>query len=390
MLCCQLLLFCSPDAPKYHQGPVKRADGPRAAARESIDVAPHPPADGASIDLVVGGFLQAMASVRDDYRVARSYLTSDIADRWDPHAKVTIYDATNHKPASTVATAALQAPVVGQIDSRGHYHPTSSQTLNHDFGMAQESGQWRISRPPEGVLISQYTFQRSWSTIPIYFFDRGGGPPRARRHSSSQRRRRPRCRSSGDDSRGSRASRRGAANGLAGRGDGHGDDVGGCRRCGHRSVECFGGPTVAIPAASVSQPGDMDPEWFRSDIAHPVYCRWLSAFASGGGRRSKRVRRSLRRIHPLSRYPLTDRGRRHQGQMGRVAASGHNFRIMPGALGRGATTNNSVAEVASTQFTMPMISRAAQVRSGMRSQQIDVHCSPGRKVARISRCWPPA
>ena len=42
--------------------------------------------------------------------------------------------------------------------------------------------------------------------------------------------------------------------------------------------------------------------------------------------------------------------------MGRVAASGHNFRIMPGALGRGATTNNSVAEVASTQFTMPMIS----------------------------------
>lgn len=150
-----LLTGCS-EVPS--QGPVKRADGPRAAAQESIDVAPHPPADGASIDLVVGGFLQAMASARDDYRVARSYLTSDIADRWDPHAKVTIYDATNHKPTSTVATAALQAPVVGQIDSRGHYHPTSSQTLNHDFGMAQESGQWRISRPPEGVLISQYTF----------------------------------------------------------------------------------------------------------------------------------------------------------------------------------------------------------------------------------------
>ncbi|MFK5261316.1 hypothetical protein, partial [Lactiplantibacillus plantarum] len=36
-----------------------------------------------------------------------------------------------------------------------------------------------------------------------------------------------------------------------------------------------------------------------------------------------------------------------KGQMGRVAASGHNFQIMPGALGREATTNNSVAEVAS-------------------------------------------
>ena len=34
-----LLTGCS-EVPS--QGPVKRADGPRAAARESIDVAPHP------------------------------------------------------------------------------------------------------------------------------------------------------------------------------------------------------------------------------------------------------------------------------------------------------------------------------------------------------------
>lgn len=57
-----LLTGCS-EVPS--QGPVKRADDPRAAAREGIDVAPHPPADGASIDLVVGGFLQAMASARE-------------------------------------------------------------------------------------------------------------------------------------------------------------------------------------------------------------------------------------------------------------------------------------------------------------------------------------
>ncbi|EFT16622.1 hypothetical protein HMPREF9622_00164 [Cutibacterium modestum HL037PA3] len=31
----------------------------------------------------------------------------------------------------------------------------------------QESGQWRISGPPEGLLISQYTF--SWSSILIFF-----------------------------------------------------------------------------------------------------------------------------------------------------------------------------------------------------------------------------
>nr|WP_252316374.1 hypothetical protein [Cutibacterium acnes] len=37
-----LLTGCS-EVPS--QGPVKRADDPRAAAREGIDVAPHPPAE---------------------------------------------------------------------------------------------------------------------------------------------------------------------------------------------------------------------------------------------------------------------------------------------------------------------------------------------------------
>lgn len=151
-------------------GPVVRVNNPRAeAGRRGIDVDPQPPADGASIDLIVGGFLQAMASARDDYRVARAYLTRDVADKWDPHAGATVYDAASHKPRSTVNTASLEAPVIGVIDAEGRYRPVVSQSLQHDFGMAQEGGQWRISNPPEGLLISQYTYARAWVTLSLYF-----------------------------------------------------------------------------------------------------------------------------------------------------------------------------------------------------------------------------
>lgn len=348
-----LLTGCS-EVPS--QGPVKRADDPRAAAREGIDVAPHPPADGASIDLVVGGFLQAMASVRDDYRVARSYLTSDIADRWDPHAKVTIYDATNHKPASTVATAALQAPVVGQIDSRGHYHPTSSQTLNHDFGMAQESGQWRISRPPEGVLISQYTFQRSWSTIPIYFLTEAADrlvPDVIHLPSAAA-----------DPDAALRAMTAGVPKPL--------DAVlrtalpDGVTVTGTTSVDAVGVVTVPL-SASAAQLSPSQRRLLASQVTWTL--NGFAAisrirFTAGGSLLSLPEAAEDQSVSAdlyaeFIPFPAT-----HsptvvaviKGQMGRVAASGHNFRIMPGALGRGATTNNSVAEVASTQLTMPMIS----------------------------------
>lgn len=44
---------------------------------------------------------------------------------------------------------------------------------------------------------------------------------------------------------------------------------------------------------------------------------------------------------------------------GKMRRSGHHVQIMPGALGRRATTNNSVVKVASTQFVMPTTSLAS-------------------------------
>ncbi|MSS45358.1 hypothetical protein FYJ43_04740 [Cutibacterium sp. WCA-380-WT-3A] len=340
------------------QGPVKPADDPHEAAHEGIDVAPHPPANGASIDLVVGGFLQAMTSARDDYRVARSYLTSDIADRWDPHAKATIYDATNSKPRSTVATAALQAPIVGQIDSHGHYHPANSH-INHDFGMAQESGQWRISRPPEGLLISQYTFQRSWSTIPIYFLTNTADhlvPDVIHLPSAS-------------------ANPDAALRALTAGVPEHLDAAlqtalpRGVTVTGTTSVDAVGVVTVPLsPSAAQLSPSQRrllasQVTWTLSGFAAISRIR----FTAGGSvlplpeaAEDNTVSADLYAdfiplpaTHSLTVVAVV------KGQLGRVETSRHSIQVMPGALGREADPDTGVASVASTQFAMPMASMSS-------------------------------
>lgn len=337
-------------------GAVTQAEDPHQASgqREGIDVAPQPPADGASIDLVVGGFLQAMTSARDDYRVARAYLTKDMADRWDPHSGATIYQATNHKPTSTVATASLQAPIIGTVDADGHYHPGESQTLKHDFGMAQESGQWRISRPPEGLLISQYTFQRAWSAIPVYFFaadaDRlvpdvihlpslGATPDAALRAMMA-----------GVPEYLKPALRTALPAGV--------------RAVGTTTVDAVGVVTVPL-SASAAQLSESQRRLLASQVT------WtLSGFAAisrirftAGGSllplpeaaEDNTVSADL--YADLLPLPSTDSPTVVavvKGQMGRVNAAGQALQIMPGALGQDARPETGVSAVASTQFAMPV------------------------------------
>ncbi|WCC79116.1 LpqB family beta-propeller domain-containing protein [Cutibacterium equinum] len=339
-------------------GPARRVDDPHEAAtrREGIDVAPQPPTDGASIDLVVGGFLQAMTSARDDYRVARTYLTKDMADRWDPHSKATIYEATNHKPTSTVATASLQAPVVGTIDADGHYRPAQSQTLTHDFGMAQESGQWRISRPPEGLLISQYTFQRAWSTIPVYFLavdaDRlvpdvihlpswGATPDAVLRAMMA-----------GVPEYLKPAVRTALPSGV--------------KATESISVDAVGVVTVPL-SASAAQLSESQRRLLASQVTWTLsYFPSISRirFTAGGSllplpeaAEDNTVSADL--YADLIPLPSTDSPTVVavvKGQMGRTNPSGRTFQIMPGTLGQQARPHTGVSAVASTQFAMPVAS----------------------------------
>ncbi|AXE38621.1 Lipoprotein LpqB [Acidipropionibacterium virtanenii] len=151
-------------------GPVVRVQSSTEAPRRpGIDVAPQPPARGASPELILAGFLQAMTSSTDGYRLARQYLTTSAARDWDPESEAVIYDATQNKPVTTDRTAGLRAPIIARLDRGGRYRAAGGAVFDHDFGVVQVNGQWRISRPPRGLVVSQLTFSRSYRTVSLYF-----------------------------------------------------------------------------------------------------------------------------------------------------------------------------------------------------------------------------
>ncbi len=142
------------------------ADGPGPLG---IDVDPQPPPKGASAELVVAGFLQSMTSPQDGYRIAREYLTDAAARSWDPESGAIVYDASANTPVITGNSAGLKAPIIARLDSAGRYLPVAGDTFDQDFGIARVAGELRISRPPSGLLLSQFSFTRAYVSVPLYF-----------------------------------------------------------------------------------------------------------------------------------------------------------------------------------------------------------------------------
>lgn len=145
-----------------------------AADPGSPYVQPRPPANGANPEEIVTGFVQAGVGGDGNYEVARQYLTPDARDAWDPTASVTVYSGGREFTTTTEGDSvrlALQA--VAQVDHAGIRTPLSSPAAREvDVLVEKADGQWRISRPPAGIFLSEAAFEILFAPGRLYFLDR--------------------------------------------------------------------------------------------------------------------------------------------------------------------------------------------------------------------------
>ena len=154
-------------------GMVRKHDAPDQQVNSSVQVAPVPPAEGASEMLVVEGFLHAMGTDESGYHIARASLTLAASSGWHPETGASVY-ADGTLPTETESSVVLLATVVGTLDAGGVYQEAPSQ-LRHDFGLVKnEQGQWRISHPPNGLLISRYHFTTFYTGVELHYLDPAG------------------------------------------------------------------------------------------------------------------------------------------------------------------------------------------------------------------------
>lgn len=156
-------------------GPVRQG-GPVAQVNDPLDLDfnPSPPEKGASQQRIVQGFIDAASSPKNNFQIAREYLTHAMAASWNPDESVTVDDGRNRSYDAQGSLWRVDVAPVANVDAVGAYHPVGSTApVGLNYQLVRESGEWRIAVAPNGVVIDDPTFRAVYAQQNLYFYSPG-------------------------------------------------------------------------------------------------------------------------------------------------------------------------------------------------------------------------
>lgn len=157
--------------PQDYSQPIVRGPGPGWTAGE-----------------IVAGFVAANASFANNHEVAREYLDPTARQTWNPRWAVNVVSSwqvsppvnlpkqvTSDQPLGETASVVVTGLRVGTLTENGQPVISSGpprQTFT--FTLEKASGQWRISHPPQTLLLTPAAFQRVYQPRNLYFLAGSG------------------------------------------------------------------------------------------------------------------------------------------------------------------------------------------------------------------------
>ena len=138
-----------------------------------VRVIARPPSAGMTPEEIVRGFLDASADPSENYGIARQYLDVESAGDWNPLTGIEIYEPSTIEVSESSPTLTVSAAKLGTISDLGRYQSSDpGAQISKSFELKQDAGgEWRISEPNDGILLSSGDVDRSFRSFPIYFFD---------------------------------------------------------------------------------------------------------------------------------------------------------------------------------------------------------------------------
>src|SRR5215467_10348736 len=164
--------------------PVKEAQTGLGQGTDYPQLIPAAPGKDWRPEQIVSGFLAASASFSQDHAAARLYLAPTWADTWNPGWAVTVVSGpivpklvlpeniskpANNPRATSVGVTGVQ---LASISDNGQYQQVESgppRTIK--FSLTKVNGQWRITDPPNRLLLSNSEFHRVYQPRNLYYFD---------------------------------------------------------------------------------------------------------------------------------------------------------------------------------------------------------------------------
>jgi hypothetical protein len=155
-------------------GAVQSAEIETSAEGATFDFLPPGPSAGAGQEEIIAGFIAAGTAAQDNYRVARSYLTTQAQEIWNPNASALIRAGEPTVTAASETTLRYSVQVAASVDEFGRYLATTVATPQElQFQLERQGDEWRISDAPDGIVLTEPAFSEAFSAYRLYYFSRG-------------------------------------------------------------------------------------------------------------------------------------------------------------------------------------------------------------------------
>ncbi|UWX96317.1 LpqB family beta-propeller domain-containing protein [Arthrobacter zhaoxinii] len=138
---------------------------------EDAVFSPEGPAEDASPQDIIQGFIEAGKGAVDDYSVARQFLAPELADTWAPTERVTIYRSSRIVAMPEPDLFQIQLEVHGSVDARGiRTDAPDGTTETFPVRLEEVEGQRRLSAVPDGIMVSLASFPALFTDHNLYFY----------------------------------------------------------------------------------------------------------------------------------------------------------------------------------------------------------------------------
>lgn len=134
---------------------------------------PRPARPGDTPERVVRGFLAAAKSPPERHAIARTYLAPNAVTGWnDAATRVVTLGAQRVAGTAGSPQVIVTGRYQGRLDADLAYLP-EEHPMALTFTLRRVDGQWRITNPPPGVLLSAPDFAQVYQPLDLYFLNRG-------------------------------------------------------------------------------------------------------------------------------------------------------------------------------------------------------------------------
>jgi hypothetical protein len=139
-----------------------------------VGIEPLRPEAGATPEEIVRRFIDAAASTLAGHPIAREHLTPQAAETWSDETGISVISQDYASVTTDEGSVKVTADLIGTVDERGIFIVGGTGVFTREFSLEEVEGEWRISNPPDGLILLQPDFERLYDRRQAYFLDPTG------------------------------------------------------------------------------------------------------------------------------------------------------------------------------------------------------------------------